>query len=71
MTPVTLLFPTTLPPSLPCHIQDILVHVTDVSHPDAELQKATVLSTLRGLRLPPALLESALEVHSKVDLVPG
>ncbi|NP_660129.2 putative GTP-binding protein 6 [Mus musculus] len=50
---------------------DVLVHVTDVSHPDAELQKATVLSTLRGLHLPPALLESALEVHSKVDLVPG
>ncbi|XP_052024429.1 putative GTP-binding protein 6 isoform X4 [Apodemus sylvaticus] len=50
---------------------DVLMHVTDVSHPDAELQKATVLSTLRGLHLPPALLESALEVHSKVDLVPG
>lgn len=47
------------------------MHVTDVSHPDAELQKATVLSTLRGLHLPPALLESALEVHSKVDLVAG
>lgn len=50
---------------------DVLVHVTDVSHPDAELQKATVLSTLRGLGLRPALLESALEVHNKVDLVPG
>ncbi|EDM14076.1 GTP binding protein 6 (putative) (predicted), isoform CRA_b [Rattus norvegicus] len=50
---------------------DVLVHVTDVSHPDAELQKATVLSTLRGLGLRPALLESAVEVHSKVDLVPG
>lgn len=47
------------------------MHVTDVSHPDAELQKATVLSTLRGLGLRPALLESAVEVHSKVDLVPG
>lgn len=58
-------------PSRSRPIQDVLVHVTDVSHPDAELQKATVLSTLRGLHLPPALLESALEVHSKVDLVPG
>lgn len=51
--------------------QDLIMHVRDVSHPDSELQKATVLSTLLGLRLPSPLLDSMLEVHNKVDLVPG
>ncbi|KAM5290586.1 putative GTP-binding protein 6 [Glossophaga mutica] len=50
---------------------DVIVHVRDVSHPETELQKASVLSALRGLRLPGPLLDSALEVHNKVDLVPG
>jgi GTP-binding protein HflX len=50
---------------------DLIMHVRDVSHPDSELQKATVLSTLLGLRLPSPLLDSMLEVHNKVDLVPG
>ena len=42
-----------------------------MSHPETELQKASVLSALRGLGLPDALLESMVEVHNKVDLVPG
>ncbi|XP_077920846.1 putative GTP-binding protein 6 isoform X2 [Halichoerus grypus] len=50
---------------------DLIVHVRDVSHPETELQKASVLSTLRGLHLPAPLLDSVLEVHNKVDLVPG
>ncbi|XP_010829399.1 PREDICTED: putative GTP-binding protein 6 [Bison bison bison] len=50
---------------------DLIVHVRDVSHPETELQKASVLSALRGLGLPDALLESMVEVHNKVDLVPG
>ncbi|XP_054441017.1 putative GTP-binding protein 6 [Pteronotus mesoamericanus] len=50
---------------------DVIVHVRDVSHPEADLQKASVLSALRGLRLPAPLLDSMLEVHNKVDLVPG
>ncbi|XP_060227596.1 putative GTP-binding protein 6 isoform X3 [Meriones unguiculatus] len=50
---------------------DVVVHVRDVAHPDTELQKETVLSTLQGLRLPPTLLDTVLEVHNKVDLVPG
>ncbi|XP_064429731.1 putative GTP-binding protein 6 isoform X4 [Mirounga angustirostris] len=49
---------------------DLIVHVRDVSHPETELQKASVLSTLRGLHLPAPLLDSVLEVHNKVDLVP-
>ncbi|XP_025713426.2 putative GTP-binding protein 6 isoform X1 [Callorhinus ursinus] len=50
---------------------DLIVHVRDVSHPETELQKASVLSTLHGLHLPAPLLDSVLEVHNKVDLVPG
>ncbi|XP_060030033.1 putative GTP-binding protein 6 [Erinaceus europaeus] len=50
---------------------DVIVHVRDVSHPDTELQKASVLSTLCDLCLPSPLLASVLEVHNKVDLVPG
>lgn len=51
--------------------QDLIVHVRDVSHPETELQKDSVLSALRGLRLPAVLLDNVLEVHNKVDLVPG
>ncbi|XP_062939964.1 putative GTP-binding protein 6 isoform X2 [Cynocephalus volans] len=50
---------------------DLIVHVRDVSHPETELQKASVLSTLQGLGLPAPLLDSVVEVHNKVDLVPG
>uniref|UniRef100_A0A452UXF4 Putative GTP-binding protein 6 n=1 Tax=Ursus maritimus TaxID=29073 RepID=A0A452UXF4_URSMA len=50
---------------------DLIVHVRDVSHPETELQKASVLSALHGLCLPAPLLDSVLEVHNKVDLVPG
>ncbi|XP_057575023.1 putative GTP-binding protein 6 isoform X3 [Hippopotamus amphibius kiboko] len=50
---------------------DLLVHVRDVSHAETELQKASVLSALRGLHLPPPLLERMLEVHNKADLLPG
>uniref|UniRef100_A0A4X1TFE8 Putative GTP-binding protein 6 n=1 Tax=Sus scrofa TaxID=9823 RepID=A0A4X1TFE8_PIG len=48
---------------------DLIVHVRDVSHPETELQKDSVLSALRGLRLPAVLLDNVLEVHNKVDLV--
>ncbi|KAM6143989.1 putative GTP-binding protein 6 [Erethizon dorsatum] len=50
---------------------DIIVHVRDISHPERELQKASVLSTLQGLCLPDQLLHSMIEGHNKVDLVPG
>ncbi|XP_033050668.1 putative GTP-binding protein 6 isoform X5 [Trachypithecus francoisi] len=50
---------------------DLIVHVRDVSHPEVELQKCSVLSTLHSLQLPARLLDSMVEVHNKVDLVPG
>lgn len=51
--------------------QDLIVHVRDVSHPETELQKASVLSALRTLQLPRPLLDCMVEVPNKVDLVPG
>ncbi|XP_061034936.1 putative GTP-binding protein 6 isoform X2 [Eubalaena glacialis] len=50
---------------------DLVVHVRDVSHPETELQKASVLSALRALQLPRPLLDHMVEVLNKVDLVPG
>lgn len=63
--------PRAFQPHGPSAPQDLIVHVRDVSHPETELQKASVLSALRGLRLPGPLLDSMLEVHNKVDLLPG
>nr|XP_012295078.2 putative GTP-binding protein 6 [Aotus nancymaae] len=50
---------------------DLILHMRDVSHPKAELQKASVVSMLHRLRLPTPLLDSMLQVHNKVDPVPG
>ncbi|KAF4800014.1 GTP binding protein 6 [Turdus rufiventris] len=50
-------------------IQDLIVHVRDITHPETVLQKATVLSVLRNLNLPSHLLDSMVEVHNKVDLI--
>ncbi|XP_060625828.2 putative GTP-binding protein 6 [Anolis sagrei] len=48
---------------------DLILHVRDVSHPETNLQKESVLSVLRNLSLPSHLLESIIEVHNKVDLI--
>ncbi|XP_035249956.1 putative GTP-binding protein 6 isoform X1 [Anguilla anguilla] len=50
---------------------DLIVHVRDVSHPETVNQKANVLSVLKSLQIPERLLNSILEVHNKIDLVPG
>ncbi|GFQ77024.1 putative GTP-binding protein 6 [Trichonephila clavata] len=51
------------------NIADLVIHVRDISHPDTEAQKETVLKTLQELNLPPKLLESILEVRNKIDLL--
>ncbi|GFW24258.1 putative GTP-binding protein 6 [Trichonephila clavipes] len=51
------------------NIADLVIHVRDISHPDTEDQKDTVLKTLQELNLPPKLLESILEVRNKIDLL--
>ncbi|XP_054830774.1 putative GTP-binding protein 6 isoform X2 [Eublepharis macularius] len=48
---------------------DLIVHVRDVSHPESNLQKESVLSVLQNLSLPSQLIESIIEVHNKVDLI--
>ncbi|XP_061634237.1 putative GTP-binding protein 6 isoform X1 [Phyllopteryx taeniolatus] len=48
---------------------DALIHVRDVSHPENVNQKANVLSVLRDLRVPDALMNSVIEVHNKIDLI--
>ncbi|KAK7889093.1 hypothetical protein WMY93_024653 [Mugilogobius chulae] len=48
---------------------DLLIHVRDVSHPETVNQKANVLSVLRNLQIPDALMNSMVEVHNKIDLI--
>ncbi|KAM4701490.1 putative GTP-binding protein 6 [Discoglossus pictus] len=48
---------------------DLLVHVRDISHPETENQKSSVLSVLRNLNVPQQLLDNMVEVHNKIDLV--
>ncbi|XP_035216635.1 putative GTP-binding protein 6 isoform X2 [Stegodyphus dumicola] len=50
-------------------LADVVVHVRDISHPDTEAQKETVLKTLAELDLPSKLLDSVIEVQNKVDLI--
>ncbi|XP_040281095.1 putative GTP-binding protein 6 isoform X1 [Bufo bufo] len=49
---------------------DLLIHVRDISHPEADNQKRSVLAVLQNLNVPQKLLESMIEVHNKIDLVP-
>lgn len=46
--------------------QDVVVHVRDISHPDTEAQKVSVLQTLRQL-LSNQQLTSMIEVCNKAD----
>ncbi|XP_066475337.1 putative GTP-binding protein 6 [Tiliqua scincoides] len=50
---------------------DLIIHVRDISHPETNLQRESVLSVLRNLNLPNHLLDSIIEVHNKVDLIDG
>ncbi|KAF7254135.1 putative GTP-binding protein 6 [Varanus komodoensis] len=50
-------------------LSDLIIHVRDVSHPETELQRESVLSVLRNLNISSHLLESIIEVHNKVDLI--
>uniref|UniRef100_A0A915J1R8 Hflx-type G domain-containing protein n=1 Tax=Romanomermis culicivorax TaxID=13658 RepID=A0A915J1R8_ROMCU len=45
----------------------LLIHVMDITHPDAKLQQITVHSTLKKMNLPSELLKNMIEVHNKVD----
>jgi len=49
--------------------QDVLVHIRDISHPDATAQKENVLETLRQQKVDTKLLGNMIEVCNKVDKV--
>ncbi|XP_060934560.1 putative GTP-binding protein 6 isoform X2 [Limanda limanda] len=48
---------------------DLLIHVRDISHPEAVNQKVNVLNVLKNLKVPDRLMSSMIEVHNKTDLV--
>jgi len=50
---------------------DVIVHVRDVSHPDADAQRDDVLTVLADLGVEEARRESILEARNKIDLVEG
>lgn len=50
-------------------IQDLLIHIQDVSHPNHHQQCLNVQQTLSQLKLPPPLLDNAVQVWNKIDLV--
>ena len=50
--------------------QDVIVHVTDISHPDQIAQRQNVLDTLGRLKIPNTLKENIIEVGNKVDKLP-
>jgi len=49
---------------------DLIVHVRDIAHPDAEAQRADVYAVLRTLGLEAAIETSLIEVLNKIDLLP-
>ena len=51
-------------------VQDIVIHVCDVSHPDHKAQAETVTKTLKSLNLSADMLDNILVVGNKVDLLP-
>lgn len=50
---------------------DVILHVRDVSHPDADAQKADVESVLRELGIDPETDGRVVEVLNKVDRLPS
>ena len=49
---------------------DLLLHVRDISHPDAQAQKDDVLDVLSELGVSDATQNAMIEVWNKIDLIP-
>lgn len=47
--------------------QHVLIHVRDISHPDAIAQKSNVVETLNRQNVDPSLIDNMIEVCNKVD----
>jgi GTP-binding protein HflX len=50
---------------------DLLIHVRDISHPDAEAQKADVIGVLTDLGIDPDGGKVVIEVLNKIDRLPA
>ena len=50
---------------------DILLHVRDISHPDAQAQKDDVLTVLTELGVSDQAQNAMIEVWNKIDLIPA
>jgi len=50
-------------------LADLIVHVSDISHPNHALQVETVYKTLDEIEVPIKLKNSIIEVANKIDLV--
>jgi len=50
---------------------DLIVHVRDIAHPDAEAQREDVYAVLRTLGLDEAIESSLIEALNKIDLLPA
>lgn len=50
---------------------DLLLHVRDISHPDAQAQKDDVLDVLSELGVSDATQNGMIEVWNKIDLIPA
>jgi GTP-binding protein HflX len=50
---------------------DVLLHVRDISHPDAQAQKDDVLDVLSELGVSDAAQTTMIEVWNKIDLIPA
>ena len=50
------------------YFQDLVVHVRDISHPEAEAQREDVFEVLKTLNLKPFLMDNIIEVQNKIDL---
>ena len=52
------------------HMADMIIHVRDISNPQTEFQKQTVLKVMEEVGLPKSFLkEKMIEVWNKVDLI--
>ena len=52
------------------HQADLLVHVRDISHPQADFQKKTVLQVMKEVGLSDQMLsDKYIEVWNKIDLI--
>ena len=52
------------------HYADILLHVRDISHPQTNYQRNTVLKVLKEIGIPEEVIKSKyIEVWNKIDLL--